>query len=182
MKKQNYLLILFLIFSTFSCSNRNESKIDDEIQAKFLKEIQSTPKSDTQTKIIWSDYESGNKKVVYQFFTSPANFDDDHYYQEFYENGNKKIQGLEHQKVRMGIWSFYHENSQLAAKMTFDNDTLKGLITIFDFNGRAVANDTVINGQLQRQNIQVAQFIRQNSDFLNLKPIWRDSLINRFIN
>lgn len=177
MKKQNFLLILFLIFSTSSCSNQKESKIDDETFAKFIKGIPISPKSDTQTKIIWSNYESGNKKVVYQFFTSPANLDDDYYYQEFYENGVLKIQCLENQNIRMGIWSFYYENGQLAGKMTFDNDTLQGLITVFDLYGQTEANDTVKNGQLQNKNYQVAQFIRRNSDFLNLKPIWKDSLI-----
>ncbi len=62
----------------------------------------SNEKRNNHAKIIWETYDNGSYKTVHQYFTDTSHITDDYYYQEFYENGNLKMQGLENRGIRKG--------------------------------------------------------------------------------
>lgn len=126
--------------------------------------------------IIWDKHENGNHKTVHQFLTDPGDFSDDYFYQEFFENGNLKIQGLENRRVRKGEWKIYFETGELKAILTFDNGSLEGPATIYNKSGTIIATDTAENGLFRNESIELNAVIRKNIDFSDNRTNWDDSL------
>ncbi|MDA3883712.1 MAG: hypothetical protein PF481_10560 [Bacteroidales bacterium] len=155
MKLIKYFFLFITVLSVFSCSNKNENK---------------------HARIIWDKYESGSYKTVHQYFTDTAEMTEDYYYQEFYENGNLKIQGIENQRVRKGEWNVYFHNGNVKAKLNFDNDILSGPIELYDENGGIKAKDIAENGHLRQMNDDVLQFVMENFNLSEQRPDWNDSL------
>lgn len=154
MKILRFIILSCIILTVFACSN----------------------KKNNNAKIIWEKYENGNYKVVHQYFTDTADLSEDHYYQEYYENGSLKIQGLENQGRRKGEWNFYYDNGKIKAKTNFDNGTLNGAIILFDETGEIIAQDIVRNGELKENNDEVIQFIKDTYILSEISPTWTDSL------
>jgi|SRR5688572_6365265 len=138
--------------------------------------VACSDKKENNAKIIWEKYENGNYRVVFQYCNDTANLGDDYYYQEFYENGNLKLQGLENQRIRKGEWNYYYDNGKLKSKMNFVNDTLRGTITLFNQEGKIIAEDKVENGALQGKNTEVIRFIKADFNLTEQRPAWIDSL------
>lgn len=155
MKINNIIFLLITALTVIACSNKKENN---------------------HARIIWDKYDNGNYKTVHQYFTDTADMSEDYYYQEFYENGNLKIQGLENQRIRNGEWKAYFDNEDLKAKLTFDNDILNGPIELYDENGTIKATDISENGHLKSNNSDIKKFIQENFDISELRPNWSDSL------
>lgn len=155
MKFINYYFLCFIsIFFALSCNNRTENN---------------------NAKIIFEKYKNGNNKIVHLYFTDTANFTDDYYYQEFYENGNLKVQGIENQSVKKGEWIFYFENGNLKAKLIFDNNVLNGPIVLY--NDKNVKTSYVAeNGQIKRKNDDLLLFLIQNQSIFKERQNWNDSV------
>ncbi len=154
MRNLRQIFTTYILLTFFACSNENDSK----------------------AKIIWDQYENGNYKVVHQYFTDTANLNEDYYYQEYYENGNIRIQGLENQGIRKGERNFYYNNGELQAKMNFENDILNGPIKLYDQTGKTTALDTAKNGVLLFKNDKVVLFIREEFNSSEQRPLWIDLL------
>ncbi len=121
-------------------------------------------RENNHAKIIWEKYDNDNYKVVHQYFTDVGYDNDNYFYQEFYENGNLKIQGLENQRIRKGNWKTYFENGELESNFYFKNDTLNGPIALFDEYGNIKGKDIAKRGYLMKNNIEIRNFILKNFD------------------
>ena len=148
-------LFLLLILTIVSCGQGNSSH---------------------HARIIWREYSNGKFKIVYEYLKDPADFSDDYYYLEYYENGTIKIKSLENRRIRKGLWHYYYKNGTIKAKMNFVNDTLNGAISLFNKDGRIMAKDSVENGTLAFYNRQIRQFINENIPPQELRPVWMDTL------
>jgi hypothetical protein len=157
MKFNSLFYILFITLTIIACSNTKENK---------------------HARIIWDKYENGNPKTVHQFFTDTVNMTEEYYYQEFYENGKLKMEGLEKQSLRKGEWLVYYDNGDIKAKLNFDNDKLNGLIELYDKNGLVTAKYIAANGYLNQGNDDIVQLLLQYFHSEN-RPIWTDSLNNK---
>jgi antitoxin component YwqK of YwqJK toxin-antitoxin module len=135
-----------------------------------------TMRENNHAKIIWEKYDNDNYKVVHQYFTDEGNDNDNYFYQEFYENGNLKIQGIENQRIRKGKWKAYFENGELEANFYFKNDTLNGPIELFDEYGNIKGKDIANRGYLMKNNKEIRNFIMQNFDISIQRPNWHDSI------
>jgi len=131
---------------------------------------------DNKAKIIWDKYENGNYKVVYQYFTDTADLNEDYYYQEYYENGNIRVKGLQNQKINKGEWNFYYDQGKLKAKINFENNVLNGPIKLYDQKGNITAQDVAKNGVLQERNNEVVLFISEQFNSPEQRAVWIDSL------
>ena len=156
MKLNHIIYLLIAALTVNACSNKKENNHD---------------------RIIWDKYDNGNYKTVHQYFTDTADMTEDYYYQEFYENGNLKIQGLENQRARKGEWKAFFENGNLKAKLTFENDILNGPIEFYFENGTIKATDIAENGFLKQNNIDIKNFLMENFDISENRPNWNDSLV-----
>ena len=155
MKSARYLILFSIVLTAFACSNRNENK---------------------HARIIWDKYDNGNNKTVHQYFTDTADMTEDYYYQEYYENGTLKVQGLENQRVKKGEWTVFYDNGDIKAKLNFNNDKLNGLIKLYDSDGTIKAKDIAENGNLEQDNNDVLRFVLQYFDSSGQRPVWTDSL------
>ncbi len=150
--------LIFLLLSTFT------------VVACFQK------KKAKHARIIWETYENGNYKTVQQFFKNTGDMTEDYYYQEFYENGNLKIQSLENQGSRKGACNFYFEDGNIKAELNFKDDVLNGPVVLYHANGKIKAKDTAIMGSLKQNNIDIKNFILKNINNSVNRPNWNDSL------
>lgn len=136
----------------------------------------SRSKKNNHAKIIWEKYDNGNYKTVHQFFTDTADMSEDYYYQEFYENGTLKMQGLECQRVRKGEWKFFTNDGDLKAKLHYENGIINGTIELFAQDGTVEASDEAENGQFALNNDKVTQFVMRHFKQSAQRPNWHDSL------
>jgi antitoxin component YwqK of YwqJK toxin-antitoxin module len=155
MKLNHIIFLLITALTVIACSNKKENN---------------------HARIIWDKYDNGNYKTVHQYFTDTADMTEDYYYQEFFENGNLKIQGLENQRTRKGEWKAYFENGDLKAKLTFENDVLNGPIKLYNDDGTVKAQDNAENGDLKQNNEDIKNFIMENFNISENRPNWNDSL------
>jgi len=154
--KHNHIIFyLITALTAISCTDKNENK---------------------HARIIWDKYDNGNSKTVHQFLTDTADMSEDYYYQEFYKNGNLKIQGLENQKIRKGEWKAFFDNGNLMAKLTFENDILNGTIELYEKDGSLKVKDSARNGHLYENDGEIKKFINEFFDYSENSPNWNDSL------
>lgn len=151
--KFSFLIPIALIF--LACSSTGETK---------------------HARIIWDKYNNGNYKIVHQYFTDTADMTEDYFYQEFYENGTLKIQGLENQRVRKGEWCVYYGNGDVKARLNFDKDKLNGPIKLYNENGAIKVKGIAKNGSLEQNNGDVLRLLLQYFDSSEKRPVWTDSL------
>jgi hypothetical protein len=136
----------------------------------------SNMKENNHARIIWDKYDNGNYKTVHQYLKDTADMNDDYYYQEFYENGNLKIQGLENQRTRKGEWKVYYDNGDLKAKFIFENNVLNGQIELYDKSGSIKAKGFAKNGRIYPKVSEINTFIYENFNISENRPNWNDSL------
>lgn len=108
------LIVSILIFFGFKCVGNHQ---------------------DNNAKIIWSNYDNGNQKIVYQYLSLIGDDTSDYFYEYYYENGEIKIKGLENSGIRKGEWIYYFQDGTVQAKINFTNDTANGLFTVYYQNG-----------------------------------------------
>jgi hypothetical protein len=155
MKLNNIIFLLSAVLMVIACSDKKETN---------------------HAKIIWDKYDNGNYKTVHQYFTDTADISGDYYYQEFYENGSLKTQGLENQKVRKGEWKIYFDNGDIRAKLTFDNNILNGPIELYNQSGAIKATGIAENGRLKSNNEEINKFLVENFNISESRANWNDSL------
>lgn len=155
MKLKDAIFFLCITLTAISCSNKKENN---------------------HARIIWDKYGNGNYKTVHQYLTDTADMTEDYYYQEFYENGNLKIQGLENQRIRKGEWKVYYDNSDIKAKLIFENDILNGQIELYEQSGSIKAKGFAKNGHIYPKGSEINNFINENFYISENRPNWNDSL------
>jgi hypothetical protein len=157
MKFKSLIFLLIATFTVIACSTKKKAK---------------------HARLILETYENGNYKTVHQYFKDTGDMTEDYYYQEFYENGNLKIQSLENQGSRKGECNYYFENGNIKAKLNFKDDVLNGPAVLYNANGKIKATDMAINGTLKQNNIDIMNFILKNIDNSDNRANWIDSMNN----
>ena len=67
--------------------------------------------------------------------------------QEFYENGNKKLESEFKNNKENGTWTVYFENGKVSTTFVYTDGLLNGAVVINDDKGRKIVEGNYKNGK-----------------------------------
>ena len=69
-------------------------------------------------------------------------------YTEYYDNGQKKMEGTWINRKLDGLWTLWHVNGQKYSEATYKAGELDGLLTKWDNNGQKYLEETYKDGKM----------------------------------
>jgi hypothetical protein len=104
-------------------------------------------------RIIMEKHENGKPKIVIQYLTDTANFENDHYYENYYENGNLAFKGFISSGKRKGEWIWWNNSGEILKKKNYSESILNKKQSIEANHTKKDTSLLPIHGEINQEKL-----------------------------